>query len=89
MRNGMRARGEQLIALDTDRCPVIERARVAGKGGPASVDEIVAGMRSAMPFGSAVAPTQPPSSGISLPQISVPRATGPGISPAGPPSGVR
>src|SRR5205823_10950660 len=52
-REALRRQGQQLIALDVERCPAIDRARVAGKGGPATVEEIVAGMRSAVPFGTA------------------------------------
>jgi hypothetical protein len=92
-RNAMRTRGEQLIVMDTDTCPAIDRARLAGKGGPLSVEEIVAGMRSAMPYGSGVQPNAPPSNtittgGMTLPRITVPRATGGGMSPSGPPSGM-
>jgi hypothetical protein len=90
-RAAMRARGQQLIAMDTENCPAIDRARVTGQGGPATVEEIVAGMRSAVPYGSAVQPSRDEtvtSGGISLPRITVPRATGGGISPSGPPSGM-
>lgn len=90
-RAAMRARGQQLIAMDTENCPAIDRARVAGQGGPATVEEIVAGMRSAVPYGSAVQPARNEtvtSGGITLPRITVPRATGGGISPSGPPSGM-
>ena len=58
---------------------------------PPTVEEIVAGMRSAVPYGSAVQPSRDEtvtSGGISLPRITVPRATGGGISPSGPPSGM-
>ncbi len=90
-RAAMRARGQQLIAMDTENCPAIDRARVTGQGGPASVEEIVAGMRSAIPYGTAVQPARNDtvtSGGITLPRITVPRATGGGISPSGPPSGM-
>jgi hypothetical protein len=90
-RAAMRARGQQLIAMDTDNCPAIDRARVTGQGGPASVEEIVAGMRSSIPYGSSVQPSRgetTSSGGITLPRITVPRATGGGISPSGPPSGM-
>ena len=85
-RDALRARGAQLIAMDTDNCPAIDTARITGKGGPATVDEIVAGMRPAVRFGG---PTPAASSGgIALPRITVPRATGGGVSPAVPPSGM-
>ena len=87
-RDALRARGQQLVALDTDRCPAIDRGRVAG--GPATVDEIVAGMRSAVPYGGAArgAPAPAGSRGsVSLPRIRVPVATGGGMSPAVPASG--
>jgi hypothetical protein len=91
-RNAMRARSQQLIAMDTDRCPPIDRMRVAGKEGPASVEEIIAGMRPAIAFGSGAAGATrdavPPAGDINLPRITVPRATGGGLSPAGPPSGM-
>jgi hypothetical protein len=90
-RDAMRARGEQLIVMDTDNCPAIDRARVAGGGGPATVEEIVAGMRSAVPYGSTVqsrAGAATSSGGIALPRITVPRATGGGMSTGGPPSGM-
>lgn len=89
-RDAMRARGQQLIAMDADRCPAIDRAQIAGKGGPASVDEIVAGMRSAIPFGRPAAGGEgrADTGGIHLPQITVPRATGGGMSVGGPPSGM-
>jgi hypothetical protein len=89
-RDAMRAQGQQLVVMDTGNCPAIDRARVAGKGGPATVEEIVAGMRSAIPYGTAAQPARPDTTtgGIVLPRITVPRATGGGISPSGPPSGM-
>lgn len=90
-RDALRGRGQQLITMDSERCPVIDRARIAGNGGPASVEEIVAGMRSAIPFGTPAgrAPASTgDSGGIKLPNITVPRATGGGVSIGGPPSGV-
>ena len=89
-RDAMRSRGQQLITLDTQRCPPIDRGRITGKGGPATVEEIVAGMRPAVPFGTGGrtrAPTSD-SSGINLPNITVPRATGGGMSVGGPVSGM-
>lgn len=90
-RDALRQRGQQLIAMDSERCPAIDRARIAGKGGPASVDEIVSGMRPAVPFGAAAGGPSAPvteSGGINLPRITVPRATGGGLSVGGPPSGM-
>ena len=90
-RDALRAGGQQLVVMDTDNCPAIDRARVTGKGGPATVEEIVAGMRSAIPYGTAAQPARPDSAGpggIALPRITVPRATGEGISPSGPASGM-
>ena len=91
-RAAMRARGQQLVVMDADNCPAIDRARVAGQGGPATVEEIVAGMRSAIPYGTAATPSRSEtvtSGGITLPRITVPRAAGGGISPGGgPPSGM-
>ena len=91
-RDALRARGQQLIVMDTEYCPAIDRARVTGQGGPASVEEIVAGMRSAATYGigGSRAPTAAanPPAGIVLPRITVPRATGGGMSTSGPPSGM-
>lgn len=93
-RDAMRARGQQLIAMDADRCPSIDRARITGQGGPATVEEIVSGMRPAVSFGTAASPpTQRVGTsagvegGLALPRITVPRATGGGISTSGIPSG--
>ena len=87
-RDAMRARGEQLIAMDTDHCPPIDRARITGNGKPASVDEIVAGMRPAIPLGRNGAPASRDAGGISLPQIRVPVETGGPVSADGPVSGM-
>ncbi len=89
-RDALRARGQQLIAMDTDSCPAIDRMNLATRGGPATVEEIVAGMRSATPYGTGAAAARPDDSrdGFRLPQITVPRATGGGLSPSGPPSGM-
>ena len=89
-RDTLRRQGEQLVAMDVDRCPAIERARIAGKGGPATVEEIVAAMRPAIPYGTSASPARASTNtgGISLPRITVPVATGGGISPSGPPSGM-
>src|SRR5579864_71169 len=89
-RDALRQHGQQLIAMDSERCPAIDRAQVAGKGGPASVDEIVAGMRSVVPSGAGASGQAAPASGsggINLPRITVPRDTGGGMSVGGPPSG--
>ena len=89
-RNSLRSQGEQLIAMDTESCPAIDRGRAGGKGSPASVEEIVAGMRSAAPYGTGAQPraAQSGGNGILLPRITVPRATGGGMSVGGPPSGM-
>ena len=90
-RNAMRARGEQLVVMDTDNCPAIDRGRTTSARGPATVEEIVAGMRSAVPYGSGVQPTRVETTttgGVTLPKITVPRATGGGMSTGGPPSGM-
>ena len=87
-RDALRARGEQLVAMDTDHCPPIDRARITGNGKPASVEEIVAGMRPAIPFGHGGASAPRDAGGISLPQIRVPVATGGPISADGPVSGM-
>jgi hypothetical protein len=90
-RNAMRAQGQQLIAMDTENCPSIDRVRAGNRSNPASVEEIVAGMRSAVPYGAAAqaAPAAANGEAIKLPQITVPRATGGGgMSVGGPPSGM-
>lgn len=88
-RDALRARGQQLITLDSPRCPAIDRGRITGKGGPATVDEIVAGMRPAVPYGiGGRAMQRPTDNGIRLPTISVPRDTGGGMSVGGPVSGM-
>ncbi len=90
-RDALRARGEQLVVMDTDNCPQIDRGRITGSGAPATVEEIVAGMRSAVPYGSAVNPPRNDTitaGGITLPRITVPRATGGGMSSNSLPSGM-
>ena len=89
-RDAMRTRGEQLIAMNTGNCPPIDRARITGNGKPASVEEIVAGMRPAIPFGRGGASASPASNdgGISLPAIRVPVATDGPVSVGGPISGM-
>ena len=88
-RDALRTRGQQLITMDSRNCPSIDRGRITGTGGPASVDEIVAGMRPAVPFGIGGRTAQRTSdTGIHLPTISVPRATGGGMSAGGPVSGM-
>jgi hypothetical protein len=90
-RDALRARGQQLIAMDTDNCPAIDRVNLATRGGPATVEEIVAGMRSATPYGTGGSAARQPDvarDGIRLPRITVPRATGGGMSTSGPPSGM-
>lgn len=89
-RDALRARGQQLVTMDTDRCPVIDRGRIAGNGGPATVDDIVAGMRPAASYGGASGTREPSDTGtMNLPRITVPRATGGGgPSVGGPVSGM-
>ncbi len=88
-RNAMRAQGQQLISMEAEMCPAIDRGRPGTRSGPASVEEIVSGMRSAVPYGApAQSAAAASSGGISLPTITVPRATGGGMSVGGPPSGM-
>ncbi len=89
-RDAMRARGDQLIAMDSDDCPSIDTRHLASGDKPATVDEIVAGMRPALRFGSRVNPgtVSDNQGGIRLPNITVPRDTDGGISTSGLPSGV-
>lgn len=89
-RDALRARGEQLIAMDTSQCPPIDHARITGNGKPASVEEIVAGMRPALTYGpKATSPTvmnEP--NAVNLPRITVPVETGGPTSVGGPVSGM-
>lgn len=90
-RDAMRARGDQLIAMDSDDCPSIDTRHLASGDKPATVDEIVAGMRPALRSGSRVNPGTAAGGiegGIRLPNITVPRDTDGGISTSGLPSGV-
>ena len=90
-RDAMRARHQQLITMNSEQCPPIDHGRVAGKGGPATVEEIVAGMRPAVAFGGAASRPRESSSdagGVNLPRITVPRDTGGGMSVGGPVSGM-
>ena len=88
-RDALRARGQQLITLNSQRCPSIDRGHLTGKGGPASVEDIVAGLRPAVPYGIGGRAAQPaPDAGIHLPTITVPRATEGGVSAGGPVSGM-
>jgi hypothetical protein len=89
-RDAMRTRAEQLIAMNTDNCPPIDKARITGNGKPASVEEIVAGMRPAIPFGRSggSASASGNNGGIALPAIRVPVATDGPVSVGGPISGM-
>jgi hypothetical protein len=88
-RDSIRARGQQLITLDARNCPAIDRGHLTGKGGPASVEEIVAGMRPAVAYGIGGQTAQRTvDNGIHLPTITVPRDTGGGVSVGGPVSGM-
>lgn len=90
-RDAMRAHGDQLIAMDTADCPSIDTRHIANGDKPATVDEIVAGMRPALRFGGPSDPgsaSQSGGGGIRLPSITVPRDTGGDISASGLPSGV-
>ena len=78
-RDALRARGQQLVTLDSRSCPAIDRGHMNGKGGPASVEEIVAGMRPAIPYGIGGRPSS--RTADDLPTISAPRAVGSGTSP--------
>ncbi|MGE5090019.1 MAG: hypothetical protein ACM3QY_12895 [Candidatus Levyibacteriota bacterium] len=88
-REAMRARGDQLIAMDTDSCPSIDTRHLAGGEKPATVDEIVAGMRPALSYGSRASPAPDAGTGgIRLPAIRVPRDTEGPVSTSGLPSGM-
>jgi hypothetical protein len=84
----MRAQGQQLIAMDTENCPPIDRARVGSRSSPASVEEIVAGMRSAVPYGTAAASACGGKRRRHQAANHRARATGGGMSVGGPPSGM-
>lgn len=90
-RNALRAKGEQLIAMDTRSCPEVDTTAFGGNRKPATVAEIVAGMRPALRYGRASggeAPDMSRSGGIDLPRITPPVATDGGVSADGLPSGM-
>ena len=88
-RQAMRARGDQLIAMDTEDCPSIDTRHVANGKKPATVDEIVAGMRPALVYGGSGRSAASGGTGeIRLPSFSVPRDTDGPVSTSGLPSGV-
>jgi hypothetical protein len=90
-RDALRARGDQLIAMNTDNCPAVDTQHIAGGSRPATVDEIVAGMRPALSYGNRVDPGirgDASSGGIQLPAITVPRETSGPMSNSSLPSGM-
>jgi hypothetical protein len=71
-RNAMYKRGEQLVVMESDRCPTIQFLTGSGGNTALSVDEVVAGMKTApIPTGSARA------AGTSRGATSAPRAAPP------------
>ena len=68
-RERMRQRGEQLMIIDTEQCPRLVFSSISGAIGPASVEEIVSGMRPYIGvtggMGSSARPTSSGGSGIS------------------------
>lgn len=50
-RDALRAKGEQLIAMNTRSCPEVDTSNIGGDHKPATVAEIVAGMRPALRYG--------------------------------------
>ena len=88
-RAAMRARGDQLIAMDAEDCPSIDTRHLANGDRPATVDEIVAAMRPALPYGGTGSAAAGRSDGeIRLPPVRVPRDTDGPVSTSGLPSGV-
>lgn len=90
-RDKLRARGEQLIAMNTRSCPEVETSSVGGEHKPATVAEIVAGMRPALRYGHPASPEaseMTSTGGIDLPRITPPVATDGGVSTSGIPSGM-
>ncbi len=90
-RDDLRARGDQLIAMNAETCPAVDTRHIAGGTGSATVDEIVAGMRPALGYGSRGNPgiSGDTSAGaIQLPAITVPRATSGPMSSSSLPSGM-
>ena len=85
-RDALRARGQQFIAMDAPSCPAIDRMRTGID--TANVDEIVAGMRSIPYSRTSETRTAPTQTGLQLPEITVPRDTGGGMSTGGPVSGM-
>lgn len=90
-RDKLRANGEQLIAMNARTCPEVETSSIGGEHKPATVAEIVAGMRPALRYGrpaSAEASEMTSTGGIDLPRIAQPVATDGGVSTSGIPSGM-
>ncbi|MBS0326125.1 MAG: hypothetical protein JSS46_06200 [Proteobacteria bacterium] len=91
VRDALRAKGEQLIAMDTRSCPEVDTSNISGDHKPATVAEIVAGMRPALRYGRATGAEVPDvtsSGGLDLPRIVPPVATDGGVSTSGVPSGM-
>lgn len=89
-RDALRARGDQLIAMNAGTCPAVDTRHIAGGSRPATVDEIVAGMRPALSYGNRVNPGisgDTSTGGIQLPAITVPRETSGPMSSSSLPSG--
>lgn len=90
-RDALRAKGEQLIAMNTRTCPEIDTSNLGGDHKPATVAEIVAGMRPTLRYGrpaGAEAANITNASGLDVPRITVPVATDGGVSTSGVPSGM-
>lgn len=90
-RDALRAKGEQLIAMNTRTCPEVDTSSLGGEHKPATVAEIVAGMRPALRYGrpsGTEAPDITTSGAIDLPRITPPVATEGGVSTSGVPSGM-
>ena len=90
-RDALRAKGEQLIAMNTPTCPEIDTSNIGGDHKPATVAEIVAGMRPALRYGRPAgveAADITNAGGLDLPRITPPVATEGGVSTSGVPSGM-
>lgn len=90
-RDDLRARGDQLIAMNAGTCPAVNTRHIAGDSRSATVDEIVAGMRPALSYGNRVNPGingDTSTGGIQLPAIAAPRETSGPMSSSSPPSGM-
>lgn len=88
-RDALRAKGEQLVAMNTRDCPEVDTLNFGADHRPATVAEIVAAMRPALRYGVPArgGSVDGSTGGTDLPRITPPVATGGGTSTYNLPSG--